>query len=231
MIDSAAARAATQPEGGAPTAATTSNGRTAVLLAAGVVAGPLYVVVSLAQALTRPGFDLSRHSWSVLANGDLGWIQIANLILTGALVIAFSVGVRRVLATGRASTWAPRLIGAYGASLVGAGIFRADPVAGFPAGTPAGTTISWHGMAHLMVGAVGFVCLTVACLLLAGRFAATDRGWAIWTAAAGISFLGAFVGIASGAGTPATIQTFVLAVIIIWTWFTTYAVHLIRAGR
>ena len=83
MIDSADARAATQPEGGTLAAATTSKGRTAVLLAAGVVAGPLYVVVSLAQALTRPGFDLSRHPWSALANGDLGWIQMVNLILTG----------------------------------------------------------------------------------------------------------------------------------------------------
>ena len=46
---------------------------------------------------------------------------MVNLILTGILVIAFSVGLRRVLATGRASTWAPRLIGVYGASLVGAG--------------------------------------------------------------------------------------------------------------
>ena len=231
MIDSAATRAGTRPDLGAPAAATTSSRHTVVLLAAGVVAGPLYVAVSLAQALTRPGFDLSRHSWSVLANGDLGWIQMANLILTGTLVIAFSIGQHRTLVTGRASTWAPRLIGAYGASLIGAGVFRADPVPGFPAGTPAGTAISWHGMVHLMVGAVGFVCLTVACLLLARRFAATERGWAVWTAAAGVTFLGAFVGIASGAGTPATIQTFVLAVIIIWTWFSTYAVHLIRAGR
>ena len=57
----------------------------------------------MAQALTRPGFDLSRHPWSALANGDLGWIQMVNLVLTGILVIAFSVGLGRVLATGRAS--------------------------------------------------------------------------------------------------------------------------------
>ena len=76
---------------------------TAALLAAGVVAGPLYVGVSLAQALTRPGFDLTRHPWSALANGDLGWIQVTNLIVTGVLVIAFAVGLRRVLTEGRAS--------------------------------------------------------------------------------------------------------------------------------
>ena len=35
----------------------------------GVVAGPFYVGVSLAQAVTRDGFDLGRHAWSQLANG------------------------------------------------------------------------------------------------------------------------------------------------------------------
>ena len=56
---------------------------TAALIAAGAVAGPLYVGVALAQALTRQGFDLTRHPWSVLANGELGWIQVTNLIVTG----------------------------------------------------------------------------------------------------------------------------------------------------
>ena len=56
------------------------------LLGYGAVAGPFYVCVSLAQALTRDGFDLSRHPWSVLENGPLGWIQSANFVLTGAMV-------------------------------------------------------------------------------------------------------------------------------------------------
>ena len=47
------------------------------------IAGPFYVVVSLAQALTRHGFDLARDEWSLLALGRLGWIQQANLILEG----------------------------------------------------------------------------------------------------------------------------------------------------
>ena len=204
---------------------------TAALLAAGVLAGPLYVTVSLAQALTRPGFELTRHPWSALANGDLGWIQVTNLIVTGVLVIAFAVGLRRVLTEGRASRYAPGLIALYGVGLVAAGIFRADPVAGFPVGTPASTTISGHGMVHLMAGAVGFLCLTAACLLLSRRFAPTSRGWAIWTAGAGILFLGAFVGIASGAGSRTTIVIFVVAVLIIWTWFTSFALHLLRACR
>jgi hypothetical protein len=204
---------------------------TAALLAAGVVAGPCYVTVSLAQAVARPGFDLTRHPWSALANGDLGWIQVTNLVVTGVLVMVFALGLRRVLSEGRASRWVPSLIAVYGVSLVAAGIFRADSVAGFPVGTPATTTISWHGMVHLMAGALGFVCLTAACLLLARRLAPTSRASATWTAGAGTVFLGAFVGIASGAGSRITIVIFVVAVLIMWTWFTSFALHLLRASR
>src|SRR5687768_11354689 len=83
------------------------------LLAAGVLAGPLFVVVVLIQLAITPGFDLGRHPISLLSLSDNGWIQIANFVLGGLLAIAFAVGTRRVL-TGRASTWGPRLLAVYG---------------------------------------------------------------------------------------------------------------------
>src|SRR3954447_24447521 len=133
------------------------------LLGYGVIAGPLYVVVALAQALTRDGFDLSKHAWSLLANGQLGWIQITNFVVTGLMTVAAAIGLRRALTPGRGRTWVPVLIASYGLSLIGAGIFRADPALGFPAGTPETTTISWHGMLHFTVGGIGFLCLIVGC--------------------------------------------------------------------
>ncbi len=45
---------------------------TRALLACGVVAGPLYILVGVIEMLIRPGFDLRRHSLSLLSNGDLG---------------------------------------------------------------------------------------------------------------------------------------------------------------
>ena len=57
---------------------------------------------------------------------------MTNLIVTGVLVIAFAVGLRRVLAEGRASRWAPRLIALYGISLVAARIFRPSALAASP---------------------------------------------------------------------------------------------------
>jgi hypothetical protein len=48
-----------------------SSQQTRALLACGVIAGPLFAVVSLLQVFTRPGFDVRRHALSVLENGEL----------------------------------------------------------------------------------------------------------------------------------------------------------------
>jgi hypothetical protein len=201
------------------------------LLVWGVVAGPCYVAVSLAQALTREGFDLTKHAWSLLSNGELGWIQVANFVLTGLMVVAAAAGLRRALTPGRGQTWAPLLIGAYGVSLVGAGIFRADPAQGFPAGTPADAAeVSWHGMLHFMVGGIGFLCLISACLVLGSRFARDGRpGLAWFSRITGIAFLAGFAGIASGSHGPVTLA-FVAAVLLVWSWLTTVCVQFAKGA-
>ena len=212
------------------TAAATCDRTTSVtrsLLGYGVIAGPFYVLVSLAQALTRDGFDLSRHEWSLLANGSLGWIQIVNFLLTGAMIVAFAVGLRRA----DQGSWTPRLIAVYGLGMVGAGIFRADPSLGFPPGTPDGPgAVSWHGLLHFVCAGIGFGCMIAACLVMARRFAATgERGWAGFSAVTGVAFLGAFVGVASsGSGNPALIYTFIAAVVLVFAWISALAVRLYR---
>jgi hypothetical protein len=210
----------------------TAHAVTRLLLGLGVIAGPFYVAVSLAQALTRDGFDITRHAWSLLANGDLGWLQMANLILTGAMTIAFAYGWAHGSHRQPAMrNWAPTLVGAYGVSLVLAGLFRADPALGFPVGTPADARdVSWHGLVHLAAGAIGFLCLVVACLLIARQLhAAGARSWSIATRTTGIVFLAAFVGIASGAGTVITTLAFVAAVALVCCWMSAFAVRLYRA--
>ena len=88
------------------------------LLLCGVVAGPLYVVAGVFQICGRVGFDPTRHALSLMSNGDLGWIQIANFLVTGLLVIACSVGMREVLHPGWGGTWGPLLVGLYGVGLI-----------------------------------------------------------------------------------------------------------------
>ncbi|MEV8634683.1 DUF998 domain-containing protein [Streptosporangium sp. NPDC051023] len=206
------------------------TGVTRSLLGYGVIAGPLYVMVSLAQALTREGFDLSRHAWSLLANGGLGWIQIANFVLAGLMVVVCATGLRRALGTGYGAAWAPRLVGGYGLSLVGAGIFRADPAMGFPAGTPQGPgEVTWHGMLHFACGAVGFLCVIAACFVIGRRFAVAGRtGWAVYSRLTGTLFLAGFVAVATGAGAAWANLGFVTGVVIVWAWLSALSLHLYR---
>ena len=200
------------------------------LLGYGVIAGPVYVTVSLAQAVTRDGFDLSRHAWSLLANGALGWIQITNFLVTGLMVLACAVGLRRAFGTGPAGRWAPRLVAVYGASLLAAGVFRADPALGFPAGTPEGPgEVSWHGVLHFAAGGVGFACLAAACFVVARRYAAQGRrGRARWSRATGAVFLAGFAMLASSGGSEAGNLTFVAAVIAVWAWLSAVAADAYR---
>ena len=199
------------------------------LLGYGVIAGPFYIAVSLAQALTRDGFRLDRHSWSLLENGSLGWIQSTNFILTGLMTVAAAAGLRRAMTGGRGRRWVPPLIAGYGAGLLGAGIFTADPAQGFPIGTPPATTISWHGLLHFLTGGTGFLCLIAACLLLGSRFARTGRTALAWfSRITGVVFLAAFAGIAGGSHGPAT-PAFATAVLLVWAWLATVCIHCYRA--
>jgi hypothetical protein len=198
------------------------------LLGYGVIAGPFYVLAVAGQMVTRKGFDPTRHAASQLANGDLGWIQIATFLVTGAMTIAAAVGVRRAIGPGRLSAWASGLLGAYGAGLVAAGVLRADPSDGVPPGTPPGVgEVSWHGLAHFAVAGVGFACLVAACFVLGAWFA--RKGLASWTwfsRVTGVVFAGSFVALSSGSGGATTILAFTAAVVLVWAWLTAVSVKL-----
>jgi hypothetical protein len=206
---------------------TTSRG----FLAAGAAAGPVYVCVGLLQVLTREGFDVRLHALSLLSNGDLGWIQVANFLVTGGLVIAGALGVRKVLPGQRAGTWGPILLGIYGLGLLGAGVFPADPGQGFPPGTPTpSTSMSSNGLMHFVFGGVGFYALIGACLVFARRFSSTgERGWAVSSVLMGLGFLIAFGAIASGPASPAVMLAFYAAVIATWVWHSALTFKLLKA--
>ena len=201
------------------------------LLGYGVIAGPIYVIVAAAQILTRDGYDPTRHAVSQLSNGALGWIQITNFLVTGAMTIAAAVGMRRALGPGKQSAWASGLLGAYGLGVFCAGIFRADPSDGFPPGTPPGMgDVSWHGLTHFAVAGLGFVCLAAACLVMGAWFARQDEaGWAWYSRVTGIVFAASFIALSFGSGGAATIVVFTAAVVAVWAWLTAVSVELYRS--
>ena len=200
---------------------------TRALLSCGVIAGPLYMLVYLVQAFTRPGFDITRHPASVLSNGDLGWIQVANFVVTGALVIALALGMRRAR-SGPGGTWGPLLIGLSGVGLLLAAAFSADPVDGFPPDTPLGppTSISTTGLLHFVAALVGFVSWIVAGFVFARRYAALGQsGWAAFSAMTGALLLAGFI--APFFLPAAGVIPLVLGVALMWAWLTALAAKLL----
>lgn len=168
---------------------------TRALLAGGLVAGPVFLGAGVAQGLAREGFDFTRNAISQLALGGLGWIQVANFLLTGALVIAGAVGMGRALHGVPGGAWAARLVGVFGASFLAAAAFPADAGAGFPVGTPEATSLSTHGAVHMLGGMLGYLALCAAFLVLARCLGSLGhRGWAVASRVAPVGVLAGFAG-------------------------------------
>jgi Protein of unknown function (DUF998) len=195
-----------------------------LLLWTGAAAGPAFIAAIVVQMLTRQGFDLGRQPLSLLSLGSLGWIQVTNFIVTGGMAVIGAIGMARALSSGRGSTWVPRLTGAYGAGLILAGVFPADPANGFPAGAPEGapTHITWHNNLHGVGAGLAFTALVVAGVIFARRMAAA--GNQLMTAYSAVT--GAAVVITMAAPVAAfSIRLFVSSVLT-WAWLTVTCAYL-----
>lgn len=142
----------------------------------------------------------------------------------------------RAMRGGPGGTWGPLLVGLYGLGLIGAGVFVADPMNGFPPGLPANAygNVSWHGLLHFVFGGVGFIGLIAACFAFARRFADLgERGWARYSVATGVLYFAAFFGIAAGSQQGGAVLTFVVlaftaAVVLGWAWISAMAARLLK---
>jgi len=193
-------------------------GGTRSLLVCGVLAGPIYLAVGIAQGLLRDGFDFGRHPLSVLANGPGGWVQTANFVVTGLLVVAAAVGFQRALrATSRATGI---FLGALGVSMLVGAVCRADPMDGFPVGTPLGppTSMSTLGLLHFVAGGLGFVALGVSCLIASRAMSRRgERALARLSLLSGvIVLLGFFGGMVIPNSSP--VLGIWIAVVVGWVW-------------
>ena len=196
------------------------------LLRWGVVAGPFYLAVGLTQALLRDGFDFARHPLSVLANGSWGWVQTANFVLSGLMVLAATVGFGRVLGPkSRAFRWS---LAGYGLGMLLAAIFPADPIDGFPPGTPMGmpTSISTTGLMHFVAGALTFLMLGISGFAAAWTMMRRRQTpLALLSLFSGLSvFIGFFGGIAS----PIGVAGIWFAVVVGWLWLAVMSLQLQR---
>ncbi|MFD6099356.1 DUF998 domain-containing protein [Nocardiopsis flavescens] len=146
------------------------------LLWCGVAAGPLFLAVSTLAGALRPEYSLARHPVSSLSLTGSGGVQVANFLVAGALLTAFAVGAHRELGRGGGPGPLPWLLGLAGAGLIGAGLFRADPVSGYPPGTPHELVYTPLGALHDAASLLFFFGLPLAFTVFALRCLAR-RAW------------------------------------------------------
>src|SRR5215472_6798610 len=207
------------------------------LLYAGIVGPLLFIVVFLLEGATRPGYSAWRNFVSQLATGDLGWMQVVNFLVCGALVLAFAVGLRQAIKGSRGSVGGPVLIGLFAVALLVAGTFSTDPALGYPVGAPEVHTT--HGLIHGLAGLLAFTLLPAACFVMAWHFGAEPgaRRWAVYSVVVGVVILLLFIAgnvtsTMDQQGTWHNAPTGLVqrvAIISGWTWIAMVALHLLRA--
>jgi hypothetical membrane protein len=204
---------------------------TRLLLRCGVLVGPFYLAVGLMQALVRDGFDLSRHALSHLANGPGGWVQTANFVISGLMVIAAAIGFARALRPhSRAAGW---VLATFGVGMLVAAVFPADPVDGFPPGTPEGnpTTVSAAGLVHFAAGGIGFLALAVSSVVVARALSRrNESSMARLSFFSGLALLAGFFLPPALSSATAAIAGIWFAVVVGWAWLAITSRHLYRAS-
>lgn len=155
------------------------------LLWAGAAGAWLFIAVFLTDGLTRPGYHPVRQPVSALALGSRGWVQTTNFVVCGLLVTAGAFSLPR--------PFLAVAVGILGLALVTSGMFRMDPMRGYPPGTPDETPPdqSRAHQLHDQAGAVVFLLLPLTPLIAV--FALDDPLWK-W----GSGIVAAVTAVASG---------------------------------
>ena len=170
---------------------------------AGVVGPLLFMVVFTIEGWLRPGYDPRSMFVSALSLGPRGGIQIANFIVSGALIALFAHHLASGAEEGKLWRLGSRLLGIIGVSILASGPFVMDPVGG------PFFEMSWHSYLHYAFGVLVFSLAPVSCFAFFGHFRADGRWrwfrW--WTLGAGV-IMTASVAALKGAMPPGSLHPF-----------------------
>lgn len=210
--------------------------KTRLLLICGTLAGPLFTIIWFITGLNRANYDPMRHPVSSLSIGEFGWTQVINFLITGTLTLAFAFGLRRALQSRGGSKWGVIWMAAVGVGLIGAGLFVADPMNGYPPGTPLlliqPTAL---GRLHRLLSAFVFFGLPGAGFSLANLFAKNgERGWATYSRLSAGAFILMFVLTSMGFGQVGALANYAgllqrITLLIGLTWMTLLAIYLLKS--
>ncbi|MGC5054195.1 DUF998 domain-containing protein [Micromonospora sp. DT48] len=154
----------------------------------GAAGAVLFVLVFLIDGGSRKHYSSVRHPISALALGRRGWIQTTNFLVSGA---AITVGAVGTVADGP-SVLLGGVLAVFGLGLVASGVFRMDPMLGYPPGAPPGIPeeSSVGHRVHDFAGAVVFLALPLAAAI--ATFTLPGTWWRTGSASVAVAL---FVGI------------------------------------
>jgi hypothetical membrane protein len=137
---------------------------------AGMIGPALFVAIFTIEGWLRPGYQPLKMYVSELSLGPRGWIQIANFIILGILLLAFARGVAAEFRTGKASRGGPILL-----TIIAILFLVSGPLLMDPAGTPL-NQVTVHGTIHGLAGGIVFLLMPISCFVFLRRFQA-DPSW------------------------------------------------------
>jgi hypothetical protein len=200
---------------GAVGAASTTSARSLGIAAAGL-AGPVFVASVAVQAALHEDFSMVDHPLSVLALGTNGWVQVVSFVAAGVAFMAGGIHAsRKASRTPGASVWGPRSVVLLGLGFVLAGIFQSDPVDGYPAGSVAPETMSWHGGIHAGAAALSGLAAIAAAIVYARWF--RRNGHSTWFKASVLVAVISFIVSSAGSGSGNFLVAFVAGALS-WIW-------------
>ncbi len=214
----------------------TADLKTKALLICGAIACPIFIIAVFIEGATRSDYNSLLYPLSSLSIGDMGWTQILNFIITGILLVLFSLGLRQVFKSKKLKFRGPLLIGLVGIGLMGAGIFVTDPIFGYPTSKPLMLRqFTFHGHLHDAFSMLVFICLPWACFAFRKHFITTgEQGWAAYSSFTGFSMIVIFVLTSMGFKQLSGLVDFAgalqrLCITIGWTWITLLSLYLLRS--
>jgi len=207
---------------------------TRALLTCGAIGPALFVITFFVDGATRPGYEPWRNFVSQLSTGERGWVQIANFVLCGVLLLAGTAGLLRTR-TSRAVTV---LIGVVAVGLVAAGIFVTDPGFGYPPGERTPSQATFHDAVHGVTSVIVFFTLSVVAIVVALQ-AWSSRLWAWYSLLSGLAV---FVFITAAARVAAEQERIVspdapmgalqrISIVIGFAWLAAFFVRLRRVNK
>src|SRR5579863_11876 len=139
----------------------------------------VYVVIDVIAQLLPPHYNAISQAESGLAVGPYGFLMTINFVIRGLLSLALLIALTRATTKeGRSQ---------FGLVLLGVWAIGAFLLALFPTDL-AGQKPTLHGLIHLLVAFIAFVCVAIGELLLSLRFAADERWQAVRNLTVTIAF-------------------------------------------